>query len=55
MLFYNELTIQKTDERIKLLNEIISGIRVVKYFGFENRFKREVQKVRNQETDFLKR
>ncbi|KAJ3255913.1 hypothetical protein HK103_005829 [Boothiomyces macroporosus] len=38
-----------TDSRVKLTQEILEGIRVIKYFTWELPFKKEVEKLRDQE------
>jgi ATP-binding cassette subfamily C (CFTR/MRP) protein 1 len=42
------------DQRIKYMNELLHGIRVIKYFCWEDRKKEQVQSVRNAEFDKLK-
>lgn len=37
------------DKRVSLMSQILSGIRVVKYFTWENRLSKDVQSVRNKE------
>jgi len=43
-------TAKKTDVRIRLMNEIISGIRVVKMYAWENSFAKLVNNARSAET-----
>lgn len=38
-----------TDERVSIMNEILQGIRIVKYFGWEEHFKKKVDSVRQNE------
>ena len=35
-----------TDQRIKVMNEVISGIRVIKMYAWENAFEKVVSKLR---------
>ncbi len=35
-----------TDERVKVMNEVITGIRVIKMYGWENAFHRLVGTIR---------
>lgn len=37
------------DSRIKMMNEILNGIRVIKFYGWEESFQRLVKKLRNKE------
>jgi ATP-binding cassette, subfamily C (CFTR/MRP), member 1 len=41
------------DTRIKLMNEILAGIRVIKFMGWESAFKTLVNKIRNVEINYL--
>ena len=35
-----------TDERIKIMNEVITGIKVIKMYGWENAFHQLVSRIR---------
>ena len=37
---------RETDRRIKVMNEVISGIRVIKMYAWEKAFKRMVDRIR---------
>ncbi len=43
-----------TDARVKLMNEILSGIRVIKFYAWENAFMEKVLTVRQNELIKLK-
>ena len=43
------------DSRIKMMNEILSGMKVLKFYGWEISFRNIVQNIRKQELDYLKR
>eukprot|EP01034_Spumella_vulgaris_P043593 gene43593-54155_t len=43
-----------TDLRVKLMNEILSGIRVIKYYAWESAFQQKVLQVRARELVLLK-
>ena len=43
------------DLRIKLINEILSGIKVIKFYGWELSFQKIVDKIRNDEMKFFSR
>lgn len=43
------------DQRIKLLNEILNGIRVLKLNAWEMAFIRSIISIRNQELRYIKR
>ena len=40
---------KKSDARIKLMNEILTGIRVIKYYCWEKPFKGKIMDIRNKE------
>lgn len=42
------------DERVKLMNEILSGIKVLKLYAWEPSFENQVLKIRNKEIKVLK-
>lgn len=42
------------DERVKLMNEILSGIKVLKLYAWEPSFENQVLKIRNKEINVLK-
>lgn len=42
------------DERIKLMNEILSGIKVLKLYAWEPSFQEQVQKIREKEIKVLR-
>jgi ATP-binding cassette, subfamily C (CFTR/MRP), member 1 len=37
------------DSRIKMMNEILNGIRVIKFYGWEESFKKLIEKIRSKE------
>jgi ATP-binding cassette subfamily C (CFTR/MRP) protein 1 len=41
------------DSRIKMMNEILTGIRVIKLYGWETSFKKLVEKLRDKELKYL--
>ena len=43
------------DNRLKLINDILNGIKVLKYYGWELSFKKIVNKIRETELKILKR
>ncbi|XP_046565290.1 multidrug resistance-associated protein 1-like [Haliotis rubra] len=47
------LNLQLKGERIKLLNEVLNGIKVLKLYAWETSFKRKVESVRRKEVDVL--
>lgn len=42
------------DERAKLMNEILSGIKILKLYAWEPSFEQQVQKIRQEEIRVLK-
>ncbi|XP_044268136.1 probable multidrug resistance-associated protein lethal(2)03659 isoform X2 [Tribolium madens] len=52
--FYRRRTAQKTDNRIRLMNEIISGIKIIKMFSWEKPFSKLVEMARRLELHEIK-
>jgi ABC-type multidrug transport system fused ATPase/permease subunit len=46
--------LKKTDVRVKLMNEILAGIRIIKYYAWERAFETRVHAVRAEEMALLK-
>ncbi|KAH9380368.1 hypothetical protein HPB48_014535 [Haemaphysalis longicornis] len=46
---YQAKVMQEKDRRIKLMNEILAGIKVLKLYAWEEAFEKRVQEVRNDE------
>ena len=44
-----------SDRRLKLLQEVISGIRVIKYHAWEDVFQQRIQVLRNEELRYIRR
>ncbi|EGD72614.1 hypothetical protein PTSG_12159 [Salpingoeca rosetta] len=44
-----------TDERVKVINEVLTGMRVLKMYGWEEPFRRIVQNIRDKELRAIKR
>lgn len=43
------------DARVKLTNEVLTGIRVIKYYCWEKPFKRKIRDVRDTEVGYLRK
>ncbi|XP_060527505.1 multidrug resistance-associated protein 1-like [Cylas formicarius] len=43
------------DERVKLMNEILSGIKILKLYAWEPSFEQQVMKIRNKEVSTLRK
>lgn len=48
------LKVKETDTRVKLMNEILAGIRVIKYYAWEAAFEEKITKIRAVELNLLK-
>lgn len=46
---------ENKDERIKLTNEVLNGIKVLKFYAWETSFKEQILRIRNKELKILKR
>jgi ATP-binding cassette subfamily C (CFTR/MRP) protein 1 len=49
------LKVKVTDTRVKLMNEILSGVRVIKYYAWEIAFQGKITAVREEELYLLKK
>ncbi len=47
------LKINLTDRRVKLINEVLSGIRIIKYYAWEDAFVKMLRELRNEEISAL--
>lgn len=43
------------DERVKLINETLSSIRIIKLYGWEKAFKEKIDKERNKQAKIYKK
>lgn len=50
---YRRKTLIYTDKRVKLMNEIMNGIRIIKFYAWEKPFQQEVDKYRKAELKAL--
>jgi ATP-binding cassette subfamily C (CFTR/MRP) protein 1 len=46
--------VQVKDERIKLTNEMFSGIKIIKLYAWERSFEAKIRRVRDQEMRLLR-
>ncbi|ORZ36243.1 P-loop containing nucleoside triphosphate hydrolase protein, partial [Catenaria anguillulae PL171] len=51
----NKIKLENADKRIKLLNEVISGMKTVKLYGFEDYFRKRIVAYRETEQEALGR
>ncbi|OQV14982.1 Multidrug resistance-associated protein 1 [Hypsibius exemplaris] len=51
---YQDAQMVKKDVRIKLMNEMLNGMKVLKLYAWEEAFEQEVLKIRNEELKLLK-
>ncbi|SPP81313.1 multidrug resistance-associated protein 4 [Drosophila guanche] len=52
--YYRQMTAERTDMRVKLMNEIIQGIQVIKMYAWERSFARVVAEVRLKEVKAIR-
>ncbi|KAI8647895.1 P-loop containing nucleoside triphosphate hydrolase protein [Parasitella parasitica] len=50
----HESVMSATDKRLKLMNELLSAIRIVKFFAWESEFKKRIIKARDDELGAIK-
>jgi ABC-type transport system involved in cytochrome bd biosynthesis fused ATPase/permease subunit len=48
-----EKLMNTTDKRVESMNEMLQGIRIIKYFGWEEYFKKKIQSTREEELNNL--
>nr|CAH8871416.1 unnamed protein product [Trichobilharzia regenti] len=53
--FFQERKSANADSRIKLINELMSGIRVLKLYAWEPSFMKEISRIRNLEVKYLRK
>jgi len=49
------LKTEQTDMRVKLMNEILDGVRIIKYYAWEGAFIKQLTGIRNEEMRILQR
>ena len=54
MHWYKE-AVTRADKRVKLVNELITGIRIVKFYAWEKPFKKMIESVRGIELEAIKK
>ena len=47
-----EKELKTNDERIKLINEVLSGIKILKFYGWEKRFEQKIGDERKKQVNF---
>nr|XP_016926120.1 multidrug resistance-associated protein 4-like [Drosophila suzukii] len=52
--YYRQMTAERTDMRVKLMNEIIQGIQVIKMYAWEKSFARVIAEVRLKEVKAIR-
>ena len=52
---YQDKLLKHTDERVSIMNELLQGIRIVKYFAWEKHFRSKVDEAREKELGALAR
>ena len=45
---------EQKDRRIRLMNEVLNGIKVIKLYAWENHFQRDVESIRQKELTILR-
>ena len=52
---FRRKTSAQTDKRVKIMSELLSGMRVIKMYAWENAFKKIINAIRAKEVDFLRK
>ena len=50
---YRRRALKESDSRVKLINEILGGIRIIKFYAWESPFRRAIESIRRAELDNL--
>jgi ABC-type bacteriocin/lantibiotic exporter with double-glycine peptidase domain len=51
---FTRKTMEARDKRIKLVNEVLTGVRIVKMFGWEHSYMNRIRKLRDIEMSFVR-
>ena len=51
---YRKIKVQISDKRVKLMNEVLTGIRIIKYYAWELAFEGKITSIRDEELYYLK-
>lgn len=54
MKYFHMKQMKKKDQRVKIMNEILSGIKVLKLYAWEPSFEKSVQTIREKELQIIK-
>lgn len=54
MIYLQNIVMENKDKRIKVLNEILQGIRIIKFFTWEKSYSKKVNEIRNVELKTLR-
>ncbi|KAJ3309676.1 hypothetical protein HDV04_005865, partial [Boothiomyces sp. JEL0838] len=49
IIYYQEELLKNTDARVTIMNEVLQGIRIIKYFAWEKHFAKKVEEARAKE------
>jgi ABC-type multidrug transport system fused ATPase/permease subunit len=55
MIKYQKLLLENTDKRVSMINEMLQGVRIIKYFAWEEHFIEQITQAREKELNSLKR
>ncbi|GMH98076.1 hypothetical protein TrST_g10769 [Triparma strigata] len=50
---YRRATLKESDARVKLVNEVLSGIRIIKFYAWETPFRKQIEMIRELELQNL--
>jgi len=52
---YRRATLKESDNRVKLVNEVLAGIRIIKFYAWETPFRKQIEAIRSLELQHLTR